>query len=113
MKLYVFENTGEDVYFQCLTEEQINEKLTDGSWGGYTIWKDSDIGPDSSCCSEVYWSDNIPEKSVVIIQGRVCDTVTDGGVLKLLTPMVPLAKEKVDVLKSFDSKEIFKINPPY
>jgi len=110
MRLYVLENTGEGVYFQCLNEQDINNRLAEGWWDGYTIWKDSDVGPGSSCCPEVYWAENIPEKSVLIIQGRVCDTVKEDGILKLLTPMFPLDKEKVNAIEGLEnSKEIFKI----
>ena len=103
MRLYVLENTGGYVYFTCMTEEQINEKLNDGSWDDFTIWNDVDVDFGSGCNKEVYWEDNIPPFSVFIIQGRGCDTIKEGETLRLNTPMKPIIDK--DEILAFKIRE--------
>jgi len=90
MRLYVLENTGDAIYFNCMTEKEINEKLNNGLWDDFTIWNDVDVAYGNSCNREVYWERNIPPFSVFIIQGRGCDTVKEGDNLRLKPPMKPI-----------------------
>ena len=92
------------VFFFCsMSEEQINEKLEQGDWDDFEILTDTNFKK-----SEVYWAENIPDMSVLIMQGRICSVVkNENDVLKLRTPLVPLSKEKLILL---NEKEIF--GPP-